>query len=130
MIPLSQKRATGSICNKESTSMRFSDIQRGFSGMNRRNFLFGAAAAAAASAMTPLVRAQGTATQGAATQGTADQAKLDRISLLTNNFDGLLPEVWGDWSKPPEPQKMTMLDLPEMVADRLHIHNLEICNIN
>ena len=68
--------------------MRSSDFQGGFSGMNRRNFLFGAAAAAAAatSAMTPLARAQDSATPDAATQ-----AKLDRISLLTNNFDGLLP---------------------------------------
>ena len=100
--------------------MRSSNFQRGFSGMNRRDFLFSSAAAAAAVAMNPLARAQDAATS----------AKLDRISLLTNNFDGLLPEVWGDWSKPPAPGKMTMLDLPDEVADRLHIHNLEVCNIN
>jgi secreted PhoX family phosphatase len=49
--------------------------------MNRRDFLSGATAAAAASAMSPLARAQEAATR----------AKLDRISLLTNDFYGLLP---------------------------------------
>ena len=100
--------------------MRFSDFQGGFSGMNRRDFLIGAAAAAAASAMSPQAGAQDAATR----------AKLDRISLLTNDFSGLLPEVWGDWNKEPAPLKMNMLDLPEEVADRLHLHNLEVCNIN
>ena len=100
--------------------MRSCDFQRGFSGMNRRDFLFGAAAAAAASAMSPLARAQEAATR----------AKLDRISLLTNDFYGLLPETWGDWNKQPAPLKMNMLDLPDEVADRLHLHNLEVCNIN
>jgi len=95
------------------------DFQCDFAGMNRRDFLFGVAAAAA-SAMSPLARAQEAATR----------AKLDRISLLTNDFEGLLPEVWGDWNEQPAPLKMTMLDLPEEVADRLHIHNLEVCNIN
>jgi len=88
--------------------------------MNRRDFLFGAAAAAAASAMSPLARAQEAATR----------AKLDRISLLTNDFSGLLPEAWGDWNKQPAPLKMNMLDVPDEVADRLHLHNLEVCNIN
>ena len=92
----------------------------GFFGMNRREFLFCAAAAAATSAMSPLARAQEAATR----------AKLDRISLLTNDFYGLLPETWGDWNKRPAPLKMNMLDLPGEVADRLHLHNLEVCNIN
>lgn len=70
--------------------------------MNRRDFLFCAAAAAAASAMSPLARAHEAATR----------AKLDRISLLTNDFYGLLPETWGDWNKRPAPLKMNMLDLP------------------
>ena len=33
--------------------MRSSDVDRGFSGMNRRDFLLGSAAAAAVSAMSP-----------------------------------------------------------------------------
>ena len=88
--------------------------------MKRRDFLFGAAAAAAASAMSPLAGAQEAATR----------AKLDRISLLTNDFYGLLPETWGEWNKRPAPLKMNMLDLPDEVADRLHLHHLEVCNIN
>jgi len=63
--------------------MRSCDFQRGFSSMNRRDFLFGSAVAAAAFAMSPLAGAQDAATR----------AKLDRISLLTNDFNGLLPEV-------------------------------------
>ena len=66
----------------------------------------------------------------AGAQDAATRAKLDRISLLTNNFDGTLPEVWGDWSKPPAPLTLDMMDLPDAVADRLQIHNLEVCNIN
>ena len=85
--------------------------------MKRRDFLFGAAAVAAA--MRPL-----------AAQEAATRAKLERISLLTNDFYGLLPETWGDWNKQPAPLKMNMLDLPDEVADRLYIHNLEVCNIN
>jgi sugar phosphate isomerase/epimerase len=101
---------------EEDVTVRSFYFQCGFSGMDRRDFLFGAAA----SAMSPLARAQDAATRG----------KLDRISLLTNDFSGLLPEVWEDWNKQPAPLKMNMLDLPEEVADRLHLHNLEVCNIN
>jgi hypothetical protein len=114
------QKATEEFAGEEGVTMRSSDFSCSFSGMNRRDFLFGAAAAAAASAMSPLARAQDAATR----------AKLDRISLLTNDFAGLLPEVWGDWNKQPAPLTMTMLDLPEEVADRLRLHNLEVCNIN
>ena len=100
--------------------MRFFDCHRGFSGMNRRDFLVGSAAAAAVFAISHRAGAQDAATR----------AKLDRISLLTNDFEGSLAEVWGDWSKPPAPLKLDMLDLPEAVADRLHLHHLEVCNIN
>jgi hypothetical protein len=100
--------------------MRSRDFQQGLFGMNRRDFLFGSAVAAAVFATTPLVEAQDAATR----------AKLDRISLLTNDFEGLLPEVWGDWSKQPAPLKLDMMDLPGAVADRLRLHHLEVCNIN
>jgi Xylose isomerase-like TIM barrel/TAT (twin-arginine translocation) pathway signal sequence len=99
--------------------MRSDDLKRGFPGMNRRDFLFGSAAVAAAPAISRLAWAQDAATR----------AKLDRISLLTNDFDGLLPEIW-DRSKPPAPLQLDMMDLPDAVADRLHLHNLEVCNIN
>jgi hypothetical protein len=96
--------------------MRFCDFQRGFSGMNRRNFLFGSAAAASA-----ISRARA--------QDAATLAKLDRISLMTNDFDTILPEIW-DRSKEVAPKGLDMMDLPDAVADRLHLHNLEVCNIN
>ena len=99
--------------------MRSGDFQHGFSGMNRRDFLVGSAATAAAFGMSRLARAEDAATR----------AKLDRISLMTNDFDGTLPEIW-DRSKPVAPGKLDMMDLPEAVAERLHLHNLEVCNIN
>src|SRR5215469_17302148 len=116
----SAKRQLAEFAGKEVVTMRSCDFQRGFPGMNRRDFLFGSAVAAAAFATRHLAGAQDAATR----------AKLDRISLLTNDFYGLLPEVWGDWNKRPAPLKMDMLDLPDQVADRLHLHNLEVCNIN
>ncbi|MFP5276730.1 MAG: sugar phosphate isomerase/epimerase family protein [Acidobacteriota bacterium] len=99
--------------------MTFSDFQRGGSGINRRHFLFGTAAAAAASAFGRLASAQAAATA----------AKLDRISLLTNDFNGLLPEIW-DRNHQPAPLAIDMMDLPEQVADRLHLHHLEVCSFN
>ena len=95
--------------------MRSCDFPRGFSGMKRRDFLFGSAAACAL-------------TQARA-QDAATRAKLDRISLMTNDFDTILPEIW-DRSKEVAPKELDMMDLPDAVADRLHLHNLEVCNIN
>jgi hypothetical protein len=92
------------------------DFQRGFSRMSRRGFLLGSAAAAS---VMRLARAQDTATR----------AKLDRISVMTNDFDAVLPEIW-DRSKEVAPKGLDMMDLPDAVADRLHLHNLEVCNIN
>jgi Xylose isomerase-like TIM barrel len=103
----------------EGVTMRSTGFQRGFSMRSRRDFLFGSAAVAAASATNRLAWAQDAATR----------AKLDRISLMTNDFDGLLPEIW-DRSQPPAPLQLDMMDLPDAVADRLHLHNLEVCNIN
>jgi len=96
--------------------MRSCDFQRGHSGMNRRAFLFGSAAALSA---VGLVRAQDPATR----------AKLGRISVMTNDFDTILPEIW-DRSKEVAPKELDMMDLPDAVAERLHLHNLEVCNIN
>ncbi len=99
--------------------MRSCGFQRGISGINRRDFLIGSVATAAASAMSRPAPAQDAATR----------AKLDRISLLTNDFEGLLPEIW-DRSKPAPPGTLNMMDLPHQVAHRLRLHHLEVCNIN
>jgi sugar phosphate isomerase/epimerase len=89
---------------------------RASTGLSRREFLFGSAAAVSA---TSLARAQDAATR----------AKLDRISVMTNDFDAILPEIW-DRSKEVAPKELNMMDLPDAVADRLHLHNLEVCSIN
>jgi sugar phosphate isomerase/epimerase len=96
--------------------MRHIDFHRDGPVMGRRDFLIGCAAAAS------LVK--GTQAQDAATRG-----KLDRISLMTNAFDSILPEIW-DRSKDVAPKGLDMMDLPDAVADRLHLHGLEVCNIN
>jgi hypothetical protein len=101
---------------KKGVTMRSCDFLRGFSGMNRRQFLFGFAATTSA---ISLARAQDAATL----------AKLDRISVMTNDFDAILPEIW-DRSKEVAPKELDIMDLPDAVADRLHLHNLEVCNIN
>src|SRR5690242_9900579 len=108
-----------SLKEKEGGNMRSCDFHRGFFGMNRRDFLFGTAATAATAALSRLALAQDSATL----------AKLARISLLTNDFSDTLPEIW-DRSRPVAPKKLDMMDLPEAVAGHLHLHNLEVCNIN
>lgn len=99
--------------------MKSCDFQHGLFGMSRRDFLFGTAATVAASALSRLALAQDSATL----------AKLNRISLLTNDFSGILPEIW-DRSKSVAPEKLDMMDLPDAVANRLHIHHLEVCSFN
>lgn len=99
--------------------MTFSDFRRGFSGMNRRDFLSGTAAVAATSALSRVALAE----------NAGNRAKLDRISLLTNDLSGILPEIW-DRSKPVAPETLDMMDLPAAVADRLHLHHLEVCSFN
>ena len=84
--------------------------------MRRRDFLMSSAATAF---FAGLARAQGAALS----------PKLDRISLMTNDFSGMLPETW-DRSKEVAPGGLDMMDLPQAVADRLHLHHLEVISIN
>jgi hypothetical protein len=96
--------------------MRHIDVRREFAALRRREFLMGFPVAAS---LVKMARAQDSATR----------AKLDRISLMTNDFDTILPET-RDRSKQVAPKGLDMMDVPEAVADRLHLHNLEVCNIN
>jgi hypothetical protein len=96
--------------------MKSIDFHRDGLVFRRRDFLIGAAAAAP---FVKLARAQDAATR----------AKLDRISLMTNDFDTLVAEIW-DRSKEMQPKSLDIMDLPDAVAERLHLHNLEVCNIN
>ena len=92
------------------------DVHRDGHVTRRRDFLIGCAAAAS---FVKVLHAQDAATR----------AKLDRIGLMTNDFDNILPEIW-DRSKEVAPKGLEIMDLPEAVADRLHLHNLEVCSIN
>jgi hypothetical protein len=84
--------------------------------MRRRDFMAGSVAAAS---LAGLARAQGAALS----------PKLGRISLMTNDFDELLPEIW-DRSKEVAPKALDMMNVPELVADRFHLHHLEVMNMN
>jgi hypothetical protein len=95
--------------------MRDIDFQRAETVMRRRDFLIGCAAAAALVKVTPAQE--------------APRGKLDRVSLMTNDFDSILPEIW-DRSKEVAPKGLDLMDLPEAAADRLHVHGLEVCSIN
>jgi hypothetical protein len=110
-----KKPSSGSRVRKVFT-MRHIESYRNVSAMNRRDFLIGSAAAAS---LVKVARAQDDATR----------AKLDRIAFMTNDFDTILAEAW-DRSKETAPKSMDMMDLPDAAAERLHLHNLEVCNIN
>ena len=96
--------------------MRHIDSHCDVSVIGRREFLIGSAAAAS------LVKA-------AQAPDAATRAKLDRISVMSNGFGSIMPEIW-DRSKEVPPKQLDMMDLPDALADRLHLHNLEVCNIN
>ena len=83
--------------------------------MQRREFLVTAAAGAAAIArMSPRARAQ-------AAQR-ASQAKLDRIAIMTLNFQQLLKVP--DTQPSPE-RTLELFDLPAMIADTYGVHKVE-----
>jgi Xylose isomerase-like TIM barrel len=77
--------------------------------MNRRQFLIGSAVAAAA------VR------RGWAQ--TPDPAKLARMAIMTYSFD----RIFRMPGRPEEPVRtLALFDIPEMFADRYHVHNVEV----
>ena len=80
--------------------------------MKRRDFLVGSIAAAGAVAY------------GRA-QDTALMAKLDRISVMSGCFGTLLAET-RDYSQPTPPKELDIMDFPQMLADRYHLHHVEV----
>jgi Xylose isomerase-like TIM barrel len=79
--------------------------------MNRREFLIGTVATAAA-LRTGRVRAQG-----------PDRTKLDRIAIMTYSFDRIV-KVAG---RPEDPARtLDFFDIPEMFADKYQVHNVEV----
>jgi hypothetical protein len=81
--------------------------------MKRRDFLIGAAAVAAAGFARPV--------SGRAAQ-IGRQAALDRISMMTLNFQSILkvPDV-----EPGPNRTLELFDLPTMVADTYGVHKIE-----
>jgi len=83
--------------------------------VRRREFLIGAAAAAS----SPFVgRAQD-----------SKEAKLARVSIMSGGFGRLIPEVW-DRSQPVAPKQLEIMDLPQLLADRFGLHNVEVQQIH
>jgi len=80
--------------------------------MERREFL-AAAGAAAIAGMSPRARAQA---------ARPPQAKLDRISIMTLNFQALLKVP--DTQPSPE-RTLELFDLPAMIADTYGVHKVE-----
>jgi sugar phosphate isomerase/epimerase len=77
--------------------------------MNRREFLIGSTVA-----FTAARRVWGQ---------TADPAKLARLAIMTYSFDRII-HVQG---RPEEPGRtLDLFDIPEMFADRYHVHNVEV----
>jgi hypothetical protein len=48
---------------------------------------------------------------------------------MSNDFDTMMTEV-RDWSHGATPKQLDIMDFPEMMADRYHIHNVDVLNIN
>ncbi len=84
--------------------------------MRRRDFLLGSAACIPFAGI-------------ARPQDAARRAKLDRVSVMSNDFDAIMTEV-RDWSHAAAPKQLDIMDYPEMLADRYHIHNVDVLNIN
>ena len=80
--------------------------------MRRRDFLIGSIAAASAVAC------------GGA-QDVPLMAKLDRVGVMSGDFGDLLAET-RDWSQPTPPKELDIMDFPQMLAERYHIHNVEV----
>src|ERR1043165_8733467 len=81
--------------------------------MRRRDFLAGG------------VMAAGSGAHAAA----QDSSKLERVGVMSGDFDNLMTEV-RDWSHPAAPKQLDIMDFPEMLADRYHIHNVEVQQIH
>jgi hypothetical protein len=81
--------------------------------MKRREFLMGAAAVAAAGVARPL--------RGYAAQQ-AKQAALDRISIMTLNFQNMLKVID---TQPSDARTLDLFELPQMIADTYGVHKIE-----
>src|SRR5260370_26200153 len=83
--------------------------------MKRREFMIHSGAGALALCASGGIRAQ-------ATDGDAKRA---RVCVSSWSFHNLFTAT-HDKKAPPLDQPLKALDFPEMIADRYHVHNLEI----
>jgi sugar phosphate isomerase/epimerase len=62
------------------------------------------------------------------TQGSrsADREKRARICISTWSFHNLFPQTRDEKAPPLAGKPLDVLDFPEMIADRYHVHNLEV----
>ena len=83
------------------------------STMKRREFLMGTAA-------TALLARRGRA------QGSSREAKMARIGIMCGGFGGQLVPFW-DRTEPVDQKRLdNFLDLPDLLAERHGLHNLDI----
>lgn len=78
--------------------------------MQRREFLTNSAMAVGAAATRAWAQA-------------ADRARLDRVAIMTYSFDRIV-KVTGQAENPAK--TLDLFDIPEMFADRYHVHNVEV----
>jgi hypothetical protein len=81
--------------------------------VKRRDFLIGSIAAASAACGVAKSTAQDIVTM----------SKLERVGAMVN-FPGL--KETRDWSQPVPPGEIDIMDVPDLLAHRYHIHNVEV----
>jgi hypothetical protein len=70
---------------------------------------------------------QATVAAGVASQArlwAQDTTKRARVAVLSRNFDAIIKQ--GDGPKPGPGRTLDFMDLPQMIADRFGVHNLEL----
>ncbi|MFL6350561.1 MAG: sugar phosphate isomerase/epimerase family protein [Bryobacteraceae bacterium] len=60
------------------------------------------------------------------TSGSQDDQKRARICISTWSFHNLFPQTRDEKAPPLTGKPLDVLDFPEMIADRYHVHNLEV----
>ena len=80
--------------------------------MRRRDFLIGSVTAASVAAC-----------EGVRAQDIVVKSKLDRVGVMSGDFETLLRERGGP--PPPGGKELDIMDLPDMLAHRYGIHNVE-----
>jgi sugar phosphate isomerase/epimerase len=86
--------------------------------MKRREFLEGPARAVLAAGVSKIAMPQGS--------GSEDHEKRARICISTWSFHNLFPQTRDKKAPPLTGKALDVLDFPEMIADRYHVHSLEV----